>query len=507
MFQQRYPPYDTHLTTFYSDHAGSMSVQDENNRRLSPVLETVTSSYHSTTVVDGYPPLPPTAPTPAHVPFDVSDDDYYGGVPQETSVDSMFLFTPTAIGFQFDDDTQQYHVPTPHVVETDEFVYSFPQEQVGSVPAQVTDLVDSQSQEQISLPTPEPSPKLQTWPIEPPTRLFTKPLTEDPVREMIFRGRRDKERERDLSYLALNLEDPGHTTLAFEPPLTGIAAVDEASRQYYSFTPADTELRRFGGEVGYQYPLEVIQALQETLVSDWADVMPPPIPIVILRPFDYVGGSVLAQGQDSWAFIVPNENTIWASVLERGVDKDYRPLATDPKTRQRLQVVTESQQYGSAVYTPHPIVMSQFAVNLFVELPRLPNQGLAKPLVDYFGTFVMQYMDNMYMKQKAWNDIAEEIKDHLYDQAPHLFKGFKPYKTVPRIPVVRFIYTKFDSHLVGCADRAAVEAQLARSMAQLERDRAEGIESDSCYDLESDVEVDGDYIIGNDSLFLNLDGE
>ncbi|KAI6138889.1 hypothetical protein BKA82DRAFT_1009241 [Pisolithus tinctorius] len=445
MFQQRYPPYDTHLTTFYSDHAGFY-----NHRRLSPVLEAVTSSYHSTTVVDGYPPLPPTAPTPAHVPFDVSDDDYYGGIPQETSVDSRFLFTPTAIGFQFNDDTQQYHVPTPHVVETDEFVYSFPQEQVGSVPAQVTDLVDSQSQEQISLPTPEPSPKLQTWPIDAP---HPSPLTEDPVLEVIFRGRRDKERERDLSYLALNLEDPGHTTMAFEPPLTGIAAVDEASRQYYSFTPADTELRRFGGEVGYQYPLEVIQALQETLVTDWANCQ--------------------------------TRNTIWASVLERGVDKDYRPLATDPKTRQRLQVV----------YTPHSSSCPNSQLTSSSNFQDYPIKVSAKPLVNYFGTFVMQYMDNMYMQQKAWNDIAEEIKDHLYDQAPHLFKGFKPYKTVPRIPVVRFIYTKFD------------EAQLARAVAQLERDRTEGIESDSCYDLESDVEVDGDYIIGNDSLFLNLDGE
>lgn len=112
---------------------------------------------------------------------------------------------------------------------------------------------------------------------------------------------------------------------------------------------------------------------------------------------------------------MPNENTTWTSVLERGVDKDYGHLAIVPKARRRLQVVTESQQYGSAVYTPHSIVVPQFAVNLSVELPRLPNQGLAKPLVNYFGTLVIQYVENMYMNQKARNDVMEEIKDHSYD--------------------------------------------------------------------------------------------
>ncbi|KAI6038407.1 hypothetical protein EDC04DRAFT_2694963, partial [Pisolithus marmoratus] len=505
MFQQSY---DTQLTAFYSDHTRSMTLQDENSRRLSPLLEAAASSYYSSaTMVDNHQPLPATAPTPANAPLDVLDVDYYGGIPQGTSIDSTFLFTPSALGFRFTDDTQRYHVPTPQVVYTNERVYSLLQEQAGDPHAtQATEHIDNQPQEQTSLPTPKPSPKLQVWYTELPARPFARPATEDAIREMIFRGRRDKEIERNLSCLGLNLEDPGHVTMGFEPPLTGIEAVDEASRQYYSITPADTELRRFGGEVCYQYPLEVIQTLQQTLTKDWVNVMPPPIPIAILRPFDYVGGNVLGQGQDCWAFIVPNENTIWASVLERGVDKDYRPLATDPKTRQRLQVITECQQYGSAVYSPHSIVMSQFAVNLFIELPRLPNQGLAEPIVNYLGAFVMQYMDNMFMRQDAWNDISEDIKDNLYGQAPHLFKGLKPYKHAPHVPVVRFIYTKFDGNLVGCADRAAAEAQFARAMAQLEHERAEGIGSDSDSDFESDTDVDSDYSTGNNSLYLNFEG-
>ncbi|KAI6111064.1 hypothetical protein F5141DRAFT_1202837 [Pisolithus sp. B1] len=491
MFQQRYPPYDAHLTTFYSNNTGSLTVQDENNRRLSPVLEAAAWSYYSSTTVSGNDqPLPATAPTPANVPVDVLDVNYYGGMSQETSVDSTFLFTPTALEFRFNDDTKQYSVPTPHVVHTDDYLRG----QAGNVPAPHAGQATERPQEQTSLPTPDSSPKIQVWNVELPVRPFTKPPTEDAVRKMIFRSGRDKDN------LSLNLEEPGHATTGFKPPLTGIAAVDEASRWYYSITPADTELRRFGGEVCYQYPLEVIQTLQRTLVKDWANVMPPPIPIVILRPFDYIGGNLLAQGQDCWAFIVPNENTIWASVLERGVDKDYRPLATDPKTRQRRKVTTECQRCGTAVYAPHSIVMSQFAVNLFIELPGLPNQGLSEPVINYLGTFVMQYMDNMFMKRDAWNDIAEDIKSNLYDQAPHLFKGLKPYKNVPHVPVVRFIYTKFDGHLVGCADRALIEVQVARAMAQLKRNCVEDIESNGGSDFESDTEMSSDGISSSDFL-------
>lgn len=339
-----------------------------------------------------------------NVPFEVLDVNYYGGISQETSVDLTFLFTPTALGFRLNNDIKQYSVPTPHVVHMDEYVFSYLRGQIGTVPAPYAARAAEQPQEQTGLPTPDSTPKFQFWNVELPARPFTKPPTEDAVQKMIFRSSRDKDN------LSLNLEDPDHATIGFKPPLTGIAAVDEASRRYYSITPADTELRHFGGEVCYQYPLEVIQTLQRTLAKDWANVMPPPIPIAILRPFDYIGGSLLAQGQDCWAFIVPNENTIWASVLERGVDKDYRPLSTDPKTRQRLKVITECQRFGTAAYASHSIVMSQFAVNLFIELPRLPNQGLTEPVVNYLGAFVMQYMDNMFMKRDAWNDIAEDIK-------------------------------------------------------------------------------------------------
>ncbi|KAI6158869.1 hypothetical protein EDD17DRAFT_1511673 [Pisolithus thermaeus] len=440
MFQQRYPPYDAHLTTFYSSNTGSLAVQDENDRQLSPVLEAAASSYYSSATVSGN-----DQPLPATVPF---------------------------------------RVPTPHVVHMDEYVFSYLRGQIGTVPAPYAARAAEQPQEQTGLPTPDSTPKFQFWNVELPARPFTKPPTEDAVQKMIFRSSRDKDN------LSLNLEDPDHATIGFKPPLTGIAAVDEASRRYYSITPADTELRHFGGEVCYQYPLEVIQTLQRTLAKDWANVMPPPIPIAILRPFDYIGGSLLAQGQDCWAFIVPNENTIWASVLERGVDKDYRPLSTDPKTRQRLKVITECQRFGTAAYASHSIVMSQFAVNLFIELPRLPNQGLTEPVVNYLGAFVMQYMDNMFMKRDAWNDIAEDIKT-IWS---------KPYKDVPYVPVVRFIYSKFDGHLVGCADRALIEVQVARAMAQLERNRAEGIQSDGGSDPESDFKINNDGITSNDFL-------
>ncbi|KAI6123243.1 hypothetical protein EDD16DRAFT_685968 [Pisolithus croceorrhizus] len=350
----------------------------------------------------------------------------------------------------------------------DEYVFSYLRGQIGTVPAPYAARAAEQPQEQTGLPTPDSTPKFQFWNVELPARPFTKPPTEDAVQKMIFRSSRDKDN------LSLNLEDPDHATIGFKPPLTGIAAVDEASRRYYSITPADTELRHFGGEVCYQYPLEVIQTLQRTLAKDWANVMPPPIPIAILRPFDYIGGSLLAQGQDCWAFIVPNENTIWASVLERGVDKDYRPLSTDPKTRQRLKVITECQRFGTAAYASHSIVMSQFAVNLFIELPRLPNQGLTEPVVNYLGAFVMQYMDNMFMKRDAWNDIAEDIKTICTTRLHTFSKGQNRTRTS--------------------------QVQVARAMAQLERNRAEGIQSDGGSDPESDFKINNDGITSNDFL-------
>lgn len=99
-------------------------------------------------------------------------------------------------------------------------------------------------------------------------------------------------------------------------------------------------------------------------------------------------------------------------------------------------------------------------------------------------------------------------QNNLYDQAPHLFKGSKPYKDVPYVPVVRFIYSKFDGHLVGCADRALIEVQVARAMAQLERNRAEGIQSDGGSDPESDFKINNDGITSNDFLSsFDSDGE
>ncbi|KAI6111095.1 hypothetical protein F5141DRAFT_1063468 [Pisolithus sp. B1] len=238
MFQQHYLPYDAHLTTFYSNNTRSLAIQDENNCNDQPLLA--------------------TAPTPANVPLNVLDINYYGGISQETSVDLTFLFTPTALRFLFNNDAKQYSAPTPHIVHTEEYVCSHLQDQVDDVPAPYVTQAMEQPQEQTSLPTPDSSPELQVWNAEPPVHLFTKPCTEDAIQKMIFCSSHNKEIGQDLFYTSLNLEDPGHTTMGVKPPLTRIVAVDEASCQYYLITPVDTELCHFGGEVCYQYPLEVI---------------------------------------------------------------------------------------------------------------------------------------------------------------------------------------------------------------------------------------------------------
>ncbi|KAI6133908.1 hypothetical protein EV401DRAFT_1883078 [Pisolithus croceorrhizus] len=120
--------------------------------------------------------------------------------------------------------------------------------------------------------------------------------------------------------------------------------------------------------------------------------------------------------------------------------------------------------------------MSQFAVNLFTELPRLPDQGLANPVVNYLGMFVMQYMDNIFTKWDAWNNIVEDTKNNL------------------------FIYTKFDGHLIGCANQIPVEVQVVCAMAQLKCNQAEGIKCNGSSHFESDAEMKSDSITSNDFL-------
>ena len=67
------------------------------------------------------------------------------------------------------------------------------------------------------------------------------------------------------------------------------------------------------------------------------------------------------------------------------------------------------------------------------------------------------------MVQSVRDNIPDDTKDYMYDQAPYLFKGFRPFKKVPRIPFVKLLYVKFNKNLVGCADRATVHKKTRKA--------------------------------------------
>ena len=77
-------------------------------------------------------------------------------------------------------------------------------------------------------------------------------------------------------------------------------------------------LRGFGSALAYQYPRKDILFLQQRL-RGWTSVIPPPIPIVIPKPTDYIVSACIRQGGSGCIFAIPNEMAIWGTVLERAI--------------------------------------------------------------------------------------------------------------------------------------------------------------------------------------------
>ena len=126
---------------------------------------------------------------------------------------------------------------------------------------------------------------------------------------------------------------------------------------------------------------------------------------------------------------MPNKTAIWDTVLECAIDMSFRPIA-HKLVDGRSQPVAVSI-IGQLTFTAQDIVASRFVVNLFGELTNQPNEKL---VVEYLGAFLPQHVSNLNMVQSVWDGVPDDIKDYVYDQAPHLFGGFRPFKKVPPIP-------------------------------------------------------------------------
>ncbi|KIM63827.1 hypothetical protein SCLCIDRAFT_691152 [Scleroderma citrinum Foug A] len=400
-------------------------------------------------------PSPPTAPTPQPVPPSPMDIDVSGGI--DTS-------TPPGVALWHNDAFNTFSVPTPYVVEPGGDVADHNERQDSSE-SEMDEQSDSDQQEQESyLPSPVQTPDRYhaILPVFP----FLKPPHQDFIEDMIVRSRSDQQQYP---------ESTGIANTSIVPSSSNISEIEEASRKYYETLPMDSPLREGGSVNAYRYPLKDILFLQERLSRDWANVVPPPIPIVILKPTDYIGPRCIRQGESGWIFAIPNLDTIWSAVLERGVDLWSRPLAREQVDgrSQVVSVATEPQQVGRMTCTAHEIITSRFAVNLFKEVPRSSAQALEKPEVEYLGAFLLQYVQNLNMMQSVWDGFPDMVKDYLYDKAPHLFEGLRPFKKVPRIPFVKLLYVKFDKNLVGCADGATSRKKVRKAWKRIDLERLE----------------------------------
>ncbi|KIJ17062.1 hypothetical protein PAXINDRAFT_154479 [Paxillus involutus ATCC 200175] len=330
----------------------------------------------------------------------------------------------------------------------------------------------------------------------------------NPVLVMIKRAELDKEglHEGGIPYAwqAPDNVDDFFAITGGVAPQTGKDDVDQQTHEYYNVRPSQSVLRQADSYVAYYYSVRAIEGLQHSLKTDWYLVYPKPIPAVLIRTFDIVGPYDLRRRQDGYAYVVPTEDTIWGTVLQHGIDHMYRPIANS----RSISVQTNMSVNGAAMYHPQDIVGSQFAVNVFLELPRMPGQTLEDPYAEYLGAYVLKVIDGYTMKPCEWLDIAPEVQAMVRDRAPHLFEGLLPPDlNWPHLPLVQFCFYKWDDNIVGLVDGVHFDLKLLAAKESLMRDEEatsdnyseSSIDSDSGFDTESSGDVYYDNATSDDS--------
>ena len=267
-------------------------------------------------------------------------------------------------------------------------------------------------------------------------------------------------------------------------PLTGLPDVDQQSHKYYNKHPHPSPLRLPETHLSYRYSISSIEALQHSLRTVWSSVYPTPIPPVIIRSRDVIGPFTLSRRLDGFAFVMPTEDSIWATICQRGVHSDYRPM--DPS----LTVETRLGMKGAAIYYPQHIVASKFAVNIFLEVADSATR--ANPLCEYLGAFVLQAMDGLTINRSLWMDIDPKVQQAVYDRAPDCFEIFDhPTFGWPQLPYVQFHYYKWDRNIIGLADESPDRTILSASQGITQNETVDESDLDDDSDV-TDSEVDTD---------------
>ena len=227
-------------------------------------------------------------------------------------------------------------------------------------------------------------------------------------------------------------------------PKTGLADHDEQSTNYYNKLPYPSPLREPECSISYRFSISTIRALQRELRTEWPSVYPEPITPVIIRSSDLVGPYCLNRRAEGYAFVVPTKDSIWGTILQRGVDSTFRPISSS------ATVETGLCTKGVADYHPQHIVASKFAVNVFLELPNI--KGLT-PRCEYLGAYVFRVMDGLTIKRAIWADIDPQVQQFIFDRVPDYFEGPRhPSLGCPLLPYVHLCYYMWDKCIIGLAD-------------------------------------------------------
>lgn len=237
---------------------------------------------------------------------------------------------------------------------------------------------------------------------------------------------------------------------------------DVVTRQYYSKVPRSP---CFPDDLGRPriYPIELLKRLPKHL-KRYQAAFPQPIPMVIIRLDEIVATipDVVQWMHGAIYHVVPlehrpdsenPEDTIWSMVLKRGISHLNRPYTSAVR-----KVATSPVQQGNMIYEPEEINFFTHAVNVFMELPRLPGPTLKEPTAMYQGAFILSVMDSPPLAQERWNELSDDQKMHIYDRAPQLFEGLPPFLKCPRIPAVGLYFQNWDMNMLGVLDDLKFEA-------------------------------------------------
>lgn len=240
---------------------------------------------------------------------------------------------------------------------------------------------------------------------------------------------------------------------------------DIVTRQYYSRVPRnpcfpdDLKCPRID-------PIELLRRLPKHL-ERYNAAFPQPLPVVIIRLSEIVATipEVVRWMHGVVYHVVPvlehqsdcenpeePEDTLWSMVLKRGIS-----LLNKPYTSAGCEVATFPVQRGNMIYEPEEINFFNYAINVFIELPKLPGSTLKEPTAMYQGAFILSVLRLPRLAQERWNELTEDQKMDIYNRAPQLFEGLPPFSKCPKYPAVGLYFQNWDMNMLGVLDDLKLE--------------------------------------------------